>query len=199
MIGEAVDRDPRAADAGADERRHAPPGAEIDIGVGENDPLVLGGMIGVGADAARIGDAVGAVELRIAAIFTGDVTAEPVVELVADAEAEDARGVEAVMLHRRGQGCVERVVQPVDALIAESDIAAQIPAAEIFDHRGGAYIGGGGAIAMSAANAAEEIRVAVPAAMRDFTLRIGFVLLSGEADRTASLQKLTAGTMAPNA
>ena len=30
---------------------------------------------------------------------------------------------------------VERVVQTIDALIAEADIAAQIPAAEIFDHR----------------------------------------------------------------
>ena len=31
---------------------------------------------------------------------------------------------------------VERVVQPIDALIAEADVAAQIPAAEILDHRG---------------------------------------------------------------
>ena len=31
---------------------------------------------------------------------------------------------------------VERVVQTIDALIAEADVAAQIPAAEIFDHRG---------------------------------------------------------------
>ena len=41
---------------------------------------------------------VGAEELRIAAILTGDVGAEPVVELVTDAEAEDARGVEAEAL-----------------------------------------------------------------------------------------------------
>src|SRR5215207_10056675 len=46
---------------------------------------------------------------------------------------------------------------------------------------GGAYIGGG-AIAMSAANAAWDNKVAAPAAMKDLTLRIGFVLLSGEAD-----------------
>ena len=31
---------------------------------------------------------------------------------------------------------VERVVQTIDALIAEADVAAQIPAAEILDHRG---------------------------------------------------------------
>src|SRR3954470_22310474 len=53
---------------------------------------------------------------------------------------------------------------------------------------GGAYIGGGGAIAMSAANAAVDNRVAAPAAMSDFTLRIVFVLLSGEADRTPHIK-----------
>ena len=81
---------------------------------------------------------------------------------------------------RRGDGGVERVVQPIDALIAEADIAAQIPAAEILDHR--RRICGGGAMAMSAANATDDNRDAAPAAMRDLTLRIGFVLLSGEAD-----------------
>jgi hypothetical protein len=52
---------------------------------------------------------------------------------------------------------------------------------------------------MSAANAAEDIRVAAPAAMRNFTLRIVFVLLSGEADRTPHFKKLTLGTMPANA
>jgi hypothetical protein len=37
-------------------------------------------------------------------------------------------------------------------------------------------------MAMSAANAAEDNKVAAPAAMKDLTLRMGFVLLSGEAD-----------------
>jgi hypothetical protein len=45
-------------------------------------------------------------------------------------------------------------------------------------------MGGGAAIGMSAANATDEIRVAAPAARRVFTLRIGFVLLAGEAIRT---------------
>jgi hypothetical protein len=35
---------------------------------------------------------------------------------------------------------------------------------------------------MSAANAPDDNRDAAPAAMRDLTLRIGFVLLAGEAD-----------------
>ena len=63
----------------------------------------------------------------------------------------------------------------------------------------GAYAGGG-AIAMSAANAACDNKVAAPAAMKDLTLRMGFVLLSGEADcNEASLQKLTDGRCASNA
>src|SRR4051812_16825969 len=47
-------------------------------------------------------------------------------------------------------------------------------------------------MAMSAANAPDDNRDAAPAAMRNLTLRIGFVLLSGEADE-ASHQKPTAG------
>ncbi|HEV7410296.1 MAG TPA: hypothetical protein VGO01_17590, partial [Bradyrhizobium sp.] len=45
---------------------------------------------------------------------------------------------------------------------------------------------------MSAANAADDNRDAAPAAIINLTLRIGFVLLSGEADE-ASHQKLTSG------
>jgi hypothetical protein len=47
-------------------------------------------------------------------------------------------------------------------------------------------------MAMSAANAVDDNRDAAPAAIRNLTLRIGFVLLSGEADE-ASHQKLTSG------
>src|SRR4051794_22591079 len=46
-------------------------------------------------------------------------------------------------------------------------------------------------MAMSAANAPDDNRDAAPAAISNLTLRIGFVLLSGEADE-ASHQKLTA-------
>jgi hypothetical protein len=45
---------------------------------------------------------------------------------------------------------------------------------------------------MSAANAADDNRDAAAAAIRNLTLRIGFVLLSGEANE-ASRQKLTSG------
>src|ERR1043166_3468212 len=47
-------------------------------------------------------------------------------------------------------------------------------------------------MAISAAKAPDDTRDAAPAAIRNLTLRIGFVLLSGEADE-ASHQKLTAG------
>src|ERR1700730_6192674 len=47
-------------------------------------------------------------------------------------------------------------------------------------------------MAMSAATAPADNRDAAPAAIRNLTLRIGFVLLSGEADE-ASHQKLTSG------
>ena len=66
-------------------------------------------------------------------------------------------------------------------LIGHADVAAQIPAAEILD-RGRRVHRRGGTIGMSAANAADDNRDAAPAAMRNLTLRIGFVLLAGEAD-----------------
>src|SRR3954451_6151056 len=46
---------------------------------------------------------------------------------------------------------------------------------------------------MSAANATDDNRDAAPAARRVLTLRMGFVLLSGEATAEASHQKLTVG------
>ena len=61
----------------------------------------------------------------------------------------------------------------------------------------GAYIGGA-AIGMSAANAADDSREAAPAAMRDLTLHIGFVLLAGEALCKASRLKTHGRTMPVN-
>jgi hypothetical protein len=46
---------------------------------------------------------------------------------------------------------------------------------------------------MSAASAAVDNNDAAPAAMRNLTLRIGFVLLAGEAKRRPHIEKLTAG------
>src|SRR5262245_21913870 len=56
---------------------------------------------------------------------------------------------------------------------------------------GAAY--GGGAMGMSAANAACDNKVAAPAAMKDLTLRMGFRPLSGEAECKGPTSKLTDG------
>src|SRR5215472_19101426 len=57
---------------------------------------------------------------------------------------------------------------------------------------GGAYMGGA-AIGRSAANAAVDNNVAAPAAIINLTLRIGIVLLAGEATTDASHRKSTCG------
>ena len=71
---------------------------------------------------------------------------------------------------------VERVVQR-DTLIVKADIAAQIPATEVSPTGRWRIMRGGGTMAMSAANATDDNRDAAPAATRNLTLRIGFVLL----------------------
>ena len=53
-------------------------------------------------------------------------------------------------------------------------------------------------MAMYAANAAVDNKVAAPAAINDLTLRIGFVLLAGEADKKPHISKTHERTMAPN-
>src|SRR6202042_3715564 len=45
-------RDVRGADAGTDERRQAPPGAEVRIGVDQSNPARIAALIDVGASAA---------------------------------------------------------------------------------------------------------------------------------------------------
>jgi hypothetical protein len=92
-------------------------------------------VIGVGTDAAGKGVCVRSGELRVAAVFTSDISTEPVVELVTGAETEDAGRVEAEILDGRREAEVVGVVQAIDTLIAEADVAAQIPAAEILDRR----------------------------------------------------------------
>jgi hypothetical protein len=52
---------------------------------------------------------------------------------------------------------------------------------------------------MSAANAADDSRDAAPAATKYLTLRIGFVLLSGEADNGGPTSKTHGLTMAAKA
>jgi hypothetical protein len=131
-VGEVADRDVRAADSGADERRHRVPGAEIDIGVREEQPFRLQGAILVGL---RTADDIEAGEGGLAAIFAGHVETQPVVPLIADAEAENRRAVEVLVHDVDGAG-EQRVVETADLLIAHADVAAEIPASgEILDGR----------------------------------------------------------------
>src|ERR1700755_3581076 len=71
-----------------------------------------------------------------AAIFAGHVSSEPVVELIAGTNAEDTSGIKSRRLTEGRQPLVKRVITVSDVLhtlMSRPDIAAQIPAAEIFD------------------------------------------------------------------
>src|SRR5262249_51290412 len=72
-VDEARNRVAGEADARADERRDVPPGAEVDIGVGETDPLRLAGGVVVRVRGAVDGDDINAVEVCLAAILAGQI------------------------------------------------------------------------------------------------------------------------------
>src|SRR6185437_2939773 len=92
-------RDPRGANAGADERGHAPPRSEIDIGIGEEHEFRFGCSVAVRpnetGERASTGDHIEACEVGLAAPLCGDVGTEPAVELVAGANVEDTGTAEA--------------------------------------------------------------------------------------------------------
>src|SRR5215813_15509355 len=109
-VAEMLDGVEGNADTRADERRDGPPGAEVDIGVDERDPLRLAGRVVVGIEGTRAGveEAVERMKARFATIFTGYVGAEPAVPLISDARAEERRTVESALvqkaeLRRRGE------------------------------------------------------------------------------------------------
>src|SRR5579871_946987 len=142
LIDEVCDLDSRGADTGADIRREAPPGSEIDIAVCEEQPFGLLRSIEIRAEAGgaaiREADQVKAVEIGVATILSGHVDAEPAVEPVAATEIEDASGIKSRRLVERCETRIERgvgVLHARDALIAEADVAAQIPATEIGGRR----------------------------------------------------------------
>jgi len=62
-VAKATERQIGEADAGADERRDAPPGAEIEIGVGEEQPFLLGDDVVVGVDDTAIVEGIERMEL----------------------------------------------------------------------------------------------------------------------------------------
>src|SRR5262245_35447233 len=115
-VAEMLDGVEGDADARTDERRDGPPGAEVDIGVDESDPLRLAGPVVVGEVVAGVEVAVERVETGLAAIFAGHVSAEPAVPLIADASAVERRAVESALveegeLRRGGERWMRDVVQ----------------------------------------------------------------------------------------
>src|SRR5262245_58131328 len=92
-VAEMLDGVESNADARADEWRDRPPGAEVDVGVDESDPLRLAGGVVVGGIARTNEITIECVEARLAAILTRHVSAEPVVPLIADARAKERRAV----------------------------------------------------------------------------------------------------------
>src|SRR4029453_11641721 len=94
-IAEMLDLVVGHADARADERRHAPPGPEIQIAVDEDDPLRLGGPIVIVLKrryrAEGIEEPIEGAESDLAAILAGHVEPQPVVPGVAETAAEEHR------------------------------------------------------------------------------------------------------------
>ncbi|GCC42489.1 hypothetical protein chiPu_0026807, partial [Chiloscyllium punctatum] len=140
IVGEGRGLDHSGTDTGTDERGQATPGAEIGVDVDEADPALNAAMIGI-AQRARPGEReeVGAVEAHLRAILTGDVGAEPAVELIADADAVEHAAVKTVAIlveGRAGRQPVVGVDVQLGLGVGHADVAAQIPAAEILDRRG---------------------------------------------------------------
>ena len=101
----AADDDVVETDAGTDQRRYAPPGAEIGVDIGEHDPFRLAAEVSLGQRA----DTIEPLEVRLAPELPGDVRAQPGIELIADAEVEDATAVDAVrQVLLRGYRSVDR-------------------------------------------------------------------------------------------
>src|SRR4051812_30572036 len=80
----------RGADTGADERRPAIPGAEIDEGIGEEDPGFQIALIGITLSGRYVVNAP-RVDLSPTPIFGGAVKTQPVVPFVPDGGAEEER------------------------------------------------------------------------------------------------------------
>src|SRR3974390_1184136 len=101
-VRHAVELMAGSADAGTDERGQTPPGAEIDIGIGQGDP---GRMLGLDVVEAHLrrpkalgwaeidgpGIAADDLEIRLGAVLAGQIATHPVVPGVAYAESEKAR------------------------------------------------------------------------------------------------------------
>src|SRR5262249_3207019 len=99
-VAEMLDGVERHADAGADIGCNGPPGAEIDIGVDQRNPLRLAGGVVVGAigHGCIVEVAIQRVEGGLATIFAGHIGTKPAGPLIADAGAIEWRTVEATLV-----------------------------------------------------------------------------------------------------
>src|SRR3984957_20307119 len=129
--------DIRSTDAGADERRDTPPGAEIGIDVDQSNPARIAALVDVGENCARERRYIGAGKAYPRAVLTGDIGTEPVVELVADAETPGGPAGEplAQLLQPAGRHRGVVVVEQRGARIGHSDVASEVPATEILHRR----------------------------------------------------------------
>ncbi len=134
-----------AAGAGADERRQAPPGAEIKIEVGKEHRCLMIAVKVVeapGTERAELRKAADRLELRAGAVFAGEIEAKPVVPLIADAAADEDGVLDVLLIDapaRRPDCARSRVclveLELLEVLHADADVATQIPAAGFDVHR----------------------------------------------------------------
>src|SRR3972149_4546929 len=126
-VGVAEVRDDVVSDpnAGADEGRDVPPRAEVEVDVGEEQPFRLAAGVVVGVVDAGIEEAVERMEVGLAAIFAGNIEAQPGVPGIADAEAEEWRAVKAapVVPGEGGRSREARMRQAFELFVAHADVA----------------------------------------------------------------------------
>ena len=135
-IGHGVERMTGRAETKAEERREAPERAEIDIGVGHEHRRLVVEVVDVEAAAAtwtEVRIAANRLALRAAAIFAGNIEAEPATELIANTEREERRILQVELVDAPTFRPVEiaiglGVIERLEALRADADVATQIPA-----------------------------------------------------------------------
>src|SRR5256885_1842478 len=125
--------------ADADERGEAHPGAELDVGVGHQHPGRMVGLVDVeaAAERAELGVAADRLERVLHAVFGRGVEPQPGIPLEADAAADEGGVAHLALIDAPARRPDERlvglgVVELLEVLCADADVAAQIPAAGHF-------------------------------------------------------------------
>ena len=124
-----VPLDVRTADAGTDVRCDAVVGADIDIGIGQQQQGAHPGHL----DRCR-GEVRGlAVEVRLEPVVGSQIGTEVIVDLVTDAAAEREAALELAEIEIVGAGrwAVCNVVDATQSRLVIVDVAADVPATDI--------------------------------------------------------------------